>query len=178
MRPHGPHMRMRSAAALRTAMQSSHAVLSMRPHMRSEYAAMRNKKMHMRIKMRPCGPNMRPCSPPMRISSHRWISNFQSGLINSKKIQKNIKFGLQAHINMENKMNGSDRHFGFWNFKFGPYAYKCTLVTHSLSLYIYIYVDFYFKIRIYKSAWKSAYASAYRICGMQWPSACMNKTAF
>ena len=45
--------------------------------------------------------------------SYRWINNFQSGLINSKKIQKNVKFGLQAHINMENKMNGSDRLFGF-----------------------------------------------------------------
>ena len=36
-------MRMRSAAALRTAKQLSHAVLSMRPHMRSEYAVMRIK---------------------------------------------------------------------------------------------------------------------------------------
>ena len=45
--------------------------------------------------------------------SHRWINDFQSGLINSKKNQKNVKFGLQAHINIENKMNGSDRLFGF-----------------------------------------------------------------
>ena len=45
--------------------------------------------------------------------SHRWINNFVKYLINSKKIQKNIKFGLQAHINMENKMNDSDRPFGF-----------------------------------------------------------------
>ena len=44
---------------------------------------------------------------------YRWISDFQSGLINSKKIPKNIKFGLQAHIDMENKMNGLDRSFGF-----------------------------------------------------------------
>ena len=44
---------------------------------------------------------------------HRLIKNFQSGLIYSKKIQKNVKFGLQAHINMENKMNGSDRPLGF-----------------------------------------------------------------
>ena len=44
--------------------------------------------------------------------SHRWISDFQSGLINSKQIQKNVKFGLQAHINKENKMNGLDRSFG------------------------------------------------------------------
>ena len=38
-------------------------------------------------------------------------------LINSKKIQKNVKFGLQAHINMENKMNGSDRTFEHWKAK-------------------------------------------------------------
>src|ERR1017187_10247370 len=38
--------------------------------------------------------------------------DFQSGLINSKKIPKNVKFGLQADINMENKMNGLDRSFG------------------------------------------------------------------
>ena len=36
-------------------------------------------------------------------------SDFVPILKNSKKIQKNVKFGLQAHINMENKMNGSDR---------------------------------------------------------------------
>ena len=41
------------------------------------------------------------------------ISDFRSGLINSKKIQKNVKFGLQKHINIENKMNGSDRPFEF-----------------------------------------------------------------
>ena len=43
--------------------------------------------------------------------------NFVPILINSKKIQKNIKSGLQAHINMENKMNGSDRPFGYWKRK-------------------------------------------------------------
>ena len=48
---------------------------------------------------------------------NRWISNFQSGLINSKQIQKNVKFGLQAHINMENKMNGLDRPFEHWKRK-------------------------------------------------------------
>ena len=46
-------------------------------------------------------------------NGRRWISDFQSGLINSKKNQKNIKFGLQEHINMENKMNGSDPYFVF-----------------------------------------------------------------
>ena len=32
---------------------------------------------------------------------NRWISDFQSGLINSKKIPKNVKFGLQEHFNIE-----------------------------------------------------------------------------
>ena len=43
--------------------------------------------------------------------SHRWISDFVKYLINSKKIQKDVKFGLQVDYNMENKMNGSDRRF-------------------------------------------------------------------
>ena len=43
--------------------------------------------------------------------------DFQSGLINSKKTPKNIKFSLQAHFNMKKMLNGSDRFFGFsnWN---------------------------------------------------------------
>jgi len=45
-------------------------------------------------------------------NSHCWISDFQSGLINSKKIPKNVKFGLQAHFNMENTSNGLDLSFG------------------------------------------------------------------
>ena len=80
------------------------------------------------------------------LCSHRWINNFVKYLINSKKIQKNVKFGLQAHINMENKMNGSDRLFEFWNFKFGPCVFRLICfqkhISHlsfSLSLYIYIY---------------------------------------
>ena len=44
--------------------------------------------------------------------SHRWISDFQSGLINSKKIPKNVKFGLLAHFNMEITSNSLDRPFG------------------------------------------------------------------
>ena len=40
-------------------------------------------------------------------------SGFQTGLINSKKIPKNVKFGLQAHFNMKNMLNGSDRVFEF-----------------------------------------------------------------
>ena len=43
--------------------------------------------------------------------SSRWISDFQSGLINSKKIPKNVKFGLQAHLNIEITSNGFDRLF-------------------------------------------------------------------
>ena len=71
------------------------------------------------------------------------ICDFQSSLINSKKIPKNVKFGLQAHLNifsilkcawrpkipknvkfglqahfnMEKILSGSDRLFGFsnWN---------------------------------------------------------------
>ena len=44
---------------------------------------------------------------------HR-ISDFQNGLINSKKIPKNVKkFGLQAHFNMVIMLSGSDQLFGF-----------------------------------------------------------------
>jgi hypothetical protein len=43
--------------------------------------------------------------------SHRWISDIQSSLINSKKIPKNIKFGLQVHFNIEIAFNGLDRPF-------------------------------------------------------------------
>ena len=44
--------------------------------------------------------------------SDRWI--FVPILINSKKIQKNVKFDLQAHFNISNKLNGLDRLFGLW----------------------------------------------------------------
>ena len=37
--------------------------------------------------------------------------DFQSGLINSKKIPKNVKFGLQAHFIVEITSNGLDRRF-------------------------------------------------------------------
>ena len=46
---------------------------------------------------------------------NHWISDFQSGLINSKKNPKNIKFGLQAYFIYIS--NGLDRLFGFWKFK-------------------------------------------------------------
>ena len=49
--------------------------------------------------------------------SHRWISDFQSGLINGKKIPKNIKFGLQGHFNIDNTSNGLDRCFGLQKLK-------------------------------------------------------------
>ena len=38
---------------------------------------------------------------------------FQTILMNSKKNPKNVKFGLQTHINIENKMNSLDRPLGF-----------------------------------------------------------------
>ena len=77
------------------------------------------------------------------LCSHRWISDFQSGLINSKKIPKNVKFGLQADINILNKMNGSDRLFGFWKTENGVAALgpKCLWLHISHTLYIYIYMS-------------------------------------
>ena len=40
-------------------------------------------------------------------------SDFVPILKNSKKILKNIKFGLQVYIHMGNMLNGSDRPLGF-----------------------------------------------------------------
>ena len=37
--------------------------------------------------------------------------DFQSGLINSKNISKNVKFGIQAHFNMKNTLEGSNQLF-------------------------------------------------------------------
>ena len=50
----------------------------------------------------------------------RWIQklvefrplNFVPILINSKKIPKNVKFGLQAHFIVDITFNGLDRRFG------------------------------------------------------------------
>ena len=71
----------------------------------------------------------------------------------SKKIVKNVKFGLQAHINMENKMNGLDRSFGFWIDDLWSNAQTppCIAMHHSpsLSLYIYIYVLYSSKLFFY-----------------------------
>ena len=58
-------------------------------------------------------------------------SNFQKCLINSKKIPKNIKFGLQAHFNMENKMNGLDRHFELKNRKIWTWSKIVALLHNS-----------------------------------------------
>ena len=66
--------------------------------------------------------------------------DFQSVLINSKKIPKNVKLGLQAHINMENKMNGLDQSFGLWISDLWSNAqwYLCIAMHHSPSPIIYI----------------------------------------
>ena len=40
------------------------------------------------------------------------IRDFQKSFKNSKKISKNVKFGLQAHFNMEIMLSGLDRLFG------------------------------------------------------------------
>ena len=39
-------------------------------------------------------------------------NSFVKYLINSKKIQKNVKFDLKAHFNIESMLNGLDRLFG------------------------------------------------------------------
>ena len=69
---------------------------------------------------------------------NRWINNFVKYLINSKKILKNVKFGLQAHINMENKINGSDRPFEFSNFKFEPCVFQPIYIRKHISLSLYM----------------------------------------
>ena len=72
--------------------------------------------------------------------SHRWISDFQSDLINSKKIPNNVKFGLQGHFKMENTSNGLDRHFRLRKLKnklvvFRP-KYNRKHISHTLYIYI------------------------------------------
>ena len=57
-------------------------------------------------------------------------SNFQNCLINSKKFPKNVKFSFQAHFNMENMLEGSNRLFGFSKWKYGV-EYKCILLHDS-----------------------------------------------
>ena len=43
---------------------------------------------------------------------HKKTAIFNKSKKNSKKFPKNVKFGLQIHINMKNKINGLDRLFG------------------------------------------------------------------
>ena len=70
------------------------------------------------------------------------MGEFQSGLINSKKIPKNVKFGLQTYINMENKMNGSDRPFEVYliGFRDGGMMEAPKMEAFEPSSYIYIYI--------------------------------------
>ena len=57
----------------------------------------------------------------------RWVQKFNGlniaifvkYLINSKKIQKNVKFDLQVTLNISIILNGLDRLFGLWNFENG-----------------------------------------------------------
>ena len=44
-------------------------------------------------------------------------NNYVKYLINNKKIQKNIKFDVQAHFNIDIVLNGLDRLFEFWKFQ-------------------------------------------------------------
>ena len=71
--------------------------------------------------------------------SHRWISVFQSGLINSKQIPKNIKFGLEVYFNIEITSNGLDRLFGLQKLKNDLVAVSETTDLILANLYIYIY---------------------------------------
>ena len=70
------------------------------------------------------------------------INDFQSGLINSKKIPKNVKFGLQAHLNIYLTSNGSDWLLGLWKWR---KRIGCIWVHKNLgafehsSINIYIY---------------------------------------
>ena len=41
-------------------------------------------------------------------------TDFQKSFKNSKKIPKNVKFGFQAHFNMENMLSIWNRQFEFW----------------------------------------------------------------
>ena len=68
-------------------------------------------------------------------------SDFVKYLINSKKIQKNVKFDLQVTLNISIILNGLDRLFGLWNFENG----HCHTMSPKMwcnpipPLYIYIF---------------------------------------
>ena len=76
--------------------------------------------------------------------SDRWI--FVPIWINPKKIQKNVKFDLQAHFNISIKLNGLDRLFGLW---------KCTVSSdvtkkgyHPIPpLQIYHFFDLHYTVQ-------------------------------
>ena len=65
-------------------------------------------------------------------------SDFVKYLINSKKIQKNVKFDLQVTLNISIILNGLDRLFGVWNFENGPChaVSPKNVVIRSLLIYI------------------------------------------
>ena len=44
--------------------------------------------------------------------------DFQKSERDSKKISKNVKFGLQVHFNMKNMLKGSDRLFELWKWRY------------------------------------------------------------
>ena len=82
-----------------------------------------------------------------------WISDFQSGLINSKKIPKNVKFGLQAHFNIEIVLTGLDfqnRNIVPWSTKlfysmayFSHLQFKniiLLLVEYNLPIYVSLFL--------------------------------------
>ena len=69
------------------------------------------------------------------------ICDFQIGLINSKKIPKNVKYGLQAHFNIEITSNGLDRRFGLRKLKNHLVARDLRNNWFDISqIYIYIYI--------------------------------------
>jgi len=76
-----------------------------------------------------------------------WSENndFVKYLINSKKFPKNVKFGLQAHFNMKNTLEGSNRLFELWKWK---YEGGCTFGAQKrwciLTPLIYILQIFFF----------------------------------
>ena len=70
---------------------------------------------------------------------HSKNNYFQSDLINSKKIPKDVKFSLQAHFNIEITSNGSDRLFRLSKWKIAWWAMAHPSKSLSLSIYKYMY---------------------------------------
>ena len=70
--------------------------------------------------------------------SDRWI--FVPIWINPKKIQKNVKFDLQAHFNISNNLNGLDRPFGVCkkSVSRGVTKKRCNRIPPHIYIYIYI----------------------------------------